>query len=346
MQGQIGKKRAEYRLRSILAGIVILVVTMVLALFSGDTPITPVSLFRAMGNRGLPGAGGILAIVFRIRVPRIVLAAVAGASLGTAGALMQGVLGNPLASPFTLGISSAAGFGASLAIVAGRSILSDEFAIVGNAFVFAMAASMVVYALAAMFKASPLIIVLAGMGMNFLFSSLTTLLHYFSAPEAVYRALFWTSGSLSLSSWPTIAFMGVIFIIFFLLSTGLLYDLSLVIEGESSAAMVGVDVRRTRLSALLFAAIMAASTVSFVGVIGFIGLVAPHLCRMLGMGDPRGLIPLSAITGALLLVLADIAATRLAAPVILPIGAVTSLLGVLFLSLLILFNRKSLWNPD
>jgi iron complex transport system permease protein len=230
-----------------------------------------------------------------------------------------------------MGLSSAAGFGASLAIVAGRSILTNELAIVGNSFSFAMGASITVYALAATFGASPLLIVLAGMGMNFLFSSLTTLLHYFSSPEAVYRALFWTSGSLSAASWDSVVVLSVVLALSLASSWPLLYDLSLVVEGEKEAVVVGVDVRKVRLSGLFISSVLAATTVSFVGVIGFIGLVAPHLCRMLGMEDPRGLVPLSAALGGALLVLADVAATRIAAPIILPIGAVTSLLGVAFL---------------
>jgi iron complex transport system permease protein len=252
---------------------------------------------------------------------------------------MQSVLGNPLASPFTLGVSSAAGFGASLAIVAGHSLLADKLAIIGNAFVFAMGANLIVYILAASLGASPLLIVLAGMGINFLFSSLTTLLHYFSTPEAVYRALFWTSGSLSISSWDSVLTLFIVLSISLIVVWPLLYDLSLVVEGDAWAMVVGVDVYKVRLSGLLIASVLAAVTVSFVGVIGFIGLVAPHLCRLAGMEDPRGLIPLSAITGGTLLILADLAATRLAAPIVLPVGAVTSLLGVAFLAAFALSKR-------
>ncbi len=344
MEGSISRRRSRVRQRMVLFGLAIMIAAMAAALFSGDTPIRPADLIRAATSHGDADSERLLSILLRIRAPRIVLAAVAGASLGMAGALMQGILGNPLASPFTLGLSSAAGFGASLAIVAGKSLFANGFAIIGNAFGFSLGASMVVYALAATFGASPLIIVLAGMGINFLFSSLTTLLQYFSTPEAVYRAIFWTSGSLSIASWDAVAAIAAVLGLSLTVVAPMLYDLSLVVEGEKNASVVGVDVRKVRLSGMLIASILAATTVSFVGVIGFIGLVAPHICRIFGMDDPRGLVPLSAVFGATLLVLADIAATRIAAPVILPIGAVTSLLGVAFLAAFAIARRRRLWS--
>lgn len=344
MEGSLSAGLRRSRRRAVGLGLLALLAAMAVALFSGDTPITPPALLEALRSRGEPGSERLLSIVLRIRAPRLALAAAAGAGLGLAGALLQCILANPLASPFTLGVSSAAGFGASLAIVAGRSFLGGGLGIVGNAFGFALAASLAVYALAATLGASPLLIVLAGMGLNFLFSSLTTLLYYFSSPEAVYRALFWTSGSLSGASWRLAATLGFVLAFSLLAARPLLYDLSLIAEGEREASVVGVDVRKVRLACLALASLLAAAAVSLVGVIGFIGLVAPHLCRMLGQDDPRSLVPLSAAAGGTLLVLADLAATRLAAPVILPIGAVTSLLGVAFLFALVLARKGRLWS--
>lgn len=331
------------RSTAILLSFMVLVITMLAATFSGDTPIGIPGIMKAMANRDLPGAQRILAILWRIRLPRIFLAAMVGASLGFSGAIMQSILGNPLASPFTLGISAAAGFGASLAIVAGWSIVSDTLAIVGNAFAFSMAASLIVLYLSSAMGGSPLIIVLIGMGINYLFSSMTTLLHYFSSPEAVYRALFWTTGSLSSASWNSVVISGVVLILSMLTMQPFLYDLSIAIEGDKHASVVGVDVKQVRLVGLIVSALVSSVAVSLVGVIGFIGLMAPHIARAFGMGDPRGLVPLSAVIGASILVLADIAAMRIIAPVILPIGAVTSILGVAFFFALILSRRKHLW---
>ncbi|PKL24009.1 MAG: iron ABC transporter permease [Spirochaetae bacterium HGW-Spirochaetae-3] len=314
------------------------------AMFAGDTPIKPAAFFSALLRPGDPVAARTAAIMLRIRLPRIALAVVSGAGLGLSGALMQSILGNPLASPYTLGISSAAGFGASLAIVAGRSVLATGPIIAGNAFCFSMAASLAVYAMASTLGASPLIIILAGMGLNFFFSSLTTLLHYFASPEAVYRAVFWTSGSLSSASWDSVATLSALLVLSLLVTAPLLYDLSIIVEGDSNASVVGVDVAKVRLACLLVSALMTSCVISIVGVIGFIGLVAPHISRMLGMDDPRLLVPLSSAIGATLLVLSDVAAMRIAAPIVLPIGAITSIVGVVFLFSLVIVNRKRLWN--
>ena len=346
MEGSLSGGSRRSRWKATGYGLLALIAAVTLALFSGDTPIDPSTLLRALRSPGEAGSARLLSIVLRIRAPRIALAAVAGGSLGLAGALLQSILGNPLASPFTLGVSSAAGFGASLAIVAGRSFLGNGLAIIGNAFGFAMAASLAVYVIAATLGASPLVIILAGMGLNFLFSSLTTLLYYFSSPDAVYRAVFWTAGSLSGASWNLVATLALALALALLTARRLLYDLSLIAEGERAASVVGVDVGKVRLVCLVIASLLAATTVSLVGVIGFIGLVAPHLCRLLGQDDPRALVPLSAAAGATLLVIADIAATRIVAPVILPIGAVTSILGVAFLFTLVITKRSKLWTLD
>lgn len=338
------RNRKVVSLRFAFFGLSLLLLVMSIAFFLGDTKITPAMFLQALVSNNNYDSDQLLAIMLRIRAPRILLAAIAGGCLGMAGALMQSLLGNSLASPFTLGISSASGFGASLAIVAGHSVISGEFAIISNAFLFAMIACLSVYALASLFGSSPILIILAGMGVNFLFSSLTTLLHYFASPEAVYRAIFWTAGSLSNASWRVVSIESGVFCLSFVLLLPLLYDLSLVATGDRNAIVVGVDVRRVRLSGLILASFLAASAVSFVGVIGFIGLVAPHLCRLIGVEDVRGLVPLSAITGGILLVLSDIAATRIAAPIILPIGAITSLLGVVFLLALVILRGRRSWT--
>ena len=346
VKGEVSKNNTSIRNIYIAIGFIILVFTMLFALFSGDTKITPAMFLQALLSGEDHDSANIIIIMLRIRIPRILLAAIAGGSLGISGALMQSILGNSLASPYTLGVSSASGFGASLAIVAGHSFLSGEFAIITNAFLFAIAACLAVYALASIFGSSPLIIILAGMGINFLFSSLTTLIHYFATPEAVYRAIFWTAGSLSNASWNIIGILFLVLTSSLIMIYPILYDLSLVTTGDKNALIVGVDVRKIRLVGLILASLLAASSISFIGVIGFVGLVSPHFCRLVGMEDPRGLIPLSGVTGGILLVLSDIVATRIAAPIILPIGAITSVIGVIFLFGLVVVRGRRIWIQD
>jgi iron complex transport system permease protein len=184
-------------------------------------------------------------------------------------------------------------------------------------------------------------IVLAGLGINFIFSSLNTLLQYFSSPEAVYQVMFWTSGSLSLGTKETI--MTILFVLVFssIAIIPIKHDLGLIGFGKKQALSLGVNVTRVRVQVLIIAAFLASITVSIIGSIGFIGLIAPQISRLLHIENPEQLIPLSVSLGSCLLVLSDIASRTLNPPVILPLGAITSIIGVPFFLILIFLRGKS-----
>lgn len=278
--------------------------------------------------------------VWNLRLPRIIMGIIAGGGLGIAGSVMQGVLRNPLASPYTLGISSGAGFGASLAILLGAGFLHGQYLIVGNAFIFALLCSFSIIALASRAGAKPETMILAGIALMYLFGAATTILQFIGESEAVKEAVFWMVGDLGRATWEKILFMFGVSAVCIPLIFWKAWDLNVIGAGDETAESLGVNVKRTRVFLIMISTLMVSSIVCFTGTIGFIGLVAPHMVRIIIGGDNRFLIPGSALAGALILVTADTVARRIIAPVILPVGVLTAFLGVPLFVYLILRRRK------
>lgn len=278
-----------------------------------------------------------------LRLHRILMGVVAGAGLGVAGAAMQGILKNPLASPFTLGISSAASFGAALAIILGAGFAGGEYLIIGNAFVFTLLATFAVYGLAKYKGITPETMILAGIAIMYFFSAMTSFLQYVGRAEQVQEVVFWMMGSLGRSSWDKVyasALMIIICLPYLILKS---WDINAIGAGDETAKSLGVNVERIRVLSMIFASLITASVICFTGTIGFIGLVAPHMTRMVIGGDHRFLIPGSALMGSVILLAADTLARTVLAPVILPVGIMTSFLGVPFFVYLFMKRRKEFW---
>jgi iron complex transport system permease protein len=309
---------------------------LIMFYFSFTIDITRISFkdFILSLSKESLNANKIKQVIIYLRLPRIIEASIVGASLALSGALMQTVLANNLASPFTLGISSASSFGASLAIIVGTSFFHGRLLIVGNAFLFACLSLVVLYIIIARSGSSKKTIILAGISINYFFSSMNVLLQHFSSAEAVYEASFWTTGSLSKSSYQDILILLIILIISICITALTLNDASNIMNGERDAKSIGINTKLVRIVLLGVSSLSAATAVSMVGIIGFVGLVSPHICRLLGFKNPKQLIPMSMLIGALLLVIADFISRRLISPTILPIGAITSLIGVPFFLLL------------
>jgi iron complex transport system permease protein len=251
-------------------------------------------------------------IVWGLRLDRILMGILSGMGLAIAGAAMQGILKNPLASEFTLGVSSAAGFGAALAIVLGAGFVGGEYLVIGNAFIFTLIASFTVYGLAKYKGITPETLILAGIAIMYLFSAMTSFLSAILAVCLPY---------LIIKSW----------------------DINAMGAGDETAKSLGVNVERTRVISMVLVSLITASIICFTGTIGFVGLVAPHITRMVIGGDHRFLLPGSALVGALLLLGADTLARTILAPVILPVGIMTSFLGVPFFVYLFMKRRKVFW---
>jgi len=281
-------------------------------------------------------------ILWDVRLPYAVMALLVGASLGLAGAEMQTVLNNPLASPFTLGVAAASTFGASLAIVLGFGAfgLGSHIAIPLLAFVFAAGTTLLIQLLARTHGATVDTVVLFGIALLFAFEALGWLLQFIADSDALQQIVFWSMGSLARATWPKIAVVAVVLAACLAASSRQVWALTALRGGEEQARSIGVAVERLRLVVLLRVSLLAATALAFVGTIGFVGLVGPHIARLLLGEDHRLFLPGAALAGALMLSLASIASKSLVPGVVLPIGIVTALVGVPLFVVLILGRRK------
>jgi iron complex transport system permease protein len=331
------KKKRRYFL---LIAIFLLFITAILNLLTGYDGVHIQDITKLFSNEH-----SFSLIIYQIRLPRVFAAILAGALLALSGALMQGTLKNPLASPFTLGISQAAGFGASFAIIilqayTNNNQISSSLNVALCAFLASTFCMLIILLLGKLSSLSPSSMILAGVGLGSLFHALTMFLQYFADDLEVSATLFWTFGELGKANWNTIFIMAAVFIpiyIYFLFSHWKMDAMSF---GDESAKSRGVEVDKFRFLALLAASLLAAIAVSFLGIIGFVGLVAPHLVRMILGNSHFSTLPFSALVGAILLLSADFVAKIVLAPIILPIGIVTAFMGVpIFLYLLLKKGR-------
>nr|WP_106753869.1 iron ABC transporter permease [Pannonibacter carbonis] len=284
-------------------------------------------------------------VIWDIRMPIALMAVTVGACLSLAGAQMQTILANPLASPFTLGISAAASFGAALALVAGVAVfpLALELMVPINAFLMAMLASMFIYAVSTLRGVTVETIVLLGIALVFTFNALLALLQYLASEQALAAVVFWTMGSLTKATWSKVAVTGAVLVVCVPLFARQAWALTALRLGDDKAASFGINVKRLRLETLMLVSLLAAIPVSFVGTIGFIGLVGPHIARMLLGEDQRFFLPGSLLCGALMLSATSVLSKMIIPGAILPIGVITALVGVPFFFSLIFTNRRRAW---
>jgi iron complex transport system permease protein len=281
-------------------------------------------------------------IVWEVRMPYSIMALLVGASLSIAGCEMQTIMNNAMASPFTLGVSAAASFGAALAIIIGVSLpgIGPEWMILANAFLFAFGATMLLQTLSTLKGSGPEGLVLFGIALVFTFNAFTGILQYMASAEALQQFIFWSLGSLTKANWENIRFLTIIILLIIPFSLASAWKLTALRLGEDSAKSFGVNVGKLRFFSLLRVSILTAGSVSFVGTIGFIGLVGPHIAKLLVGEDHRFSLPASILSGALIMSLASILSKAIVAGAIIPVGIVTSLIGVPVFILLI-FNKRS-----
>jgi len=285
-------------------------------------------------------------IIWDLRLPVAMMAVVVGAMLGVAGAEMQTILNNPLADPFTLGLSSAASFGAAVAIVLGWSVIPGIGAlfVTVNAFVFAMAASMGLFLFTKLRGVTPEAMILVGIAMLFTFNALLAFLQYGASELQLAQLIFWQLGSLARATWPKIGICVAVLALVLPYFVSRSWALTALRMGEEKAAALGVNVNALRLIVLVGVSLLSAVAVSFVGTIAFVGLVGPHIARMIVGEDHRGFLPLSALAGALILSGTSIASKAITPGIIYPIGMITSLIGIPFFVSLIMSQRKKHWQ--
>lgn len=266
-------------------------------------------------------------IIWRLRFPRVLMAIVGGVALATAGALMQGCLGNPLVSPLTLGVASGAALGAAFAIILDFSII-PEVAIVANAFLFSLIVVGVIIRLGSMRSVSAESYILVGIAITFIAGAIVSTMTYFATDAQLSQLTHWSFGSLSRPTLTDSVIIG--FLVLSLLPMGLIFawDLNaMALGGDDFAISTGVDPRITRRNILILSALLTSIIISFTGLIGFVGLAAPHMSRLIIGNDYRKLIPCSAVAGALLMLFADTVGRTLFAPVVIPVGIMLSVIG-------------------
>jgi iron complex transport system permease protein len=326
--------------RKLFVFILAVVSTIVVALFAISAGSLNIPLAEVVKTLFGGGETQSQLIIMGIRLPRVTAAIVVGATLASSGAVMQCVLQNPLASEATLGISQGSAFGAALGIIVfgGGVVNSDSAATaiaINNPYIVTLCAfvfgslSTVVIILLAQFKKElgPSGLILAGIALSSMFLSGSTLLQYFADETKISAVVFWTFGNLGSAGWTELLILGVVFIaamVYFLLNR---WNYNAMESGADTAKSLGVNTRAVMLISMGISSLAAAVAVSFVGIISFMGLIAPHIMRRFVGNDYRYLIPCSAVAGSLLLILADTFGRLIIKPVILPVGAITSFLG-------------------
>jgi len=344
--GEIKEQYTQHVRKKLLVGcalLALITVAIVVSLRTGAYPIRLGDIAAALIGRGDEPT---LHVIWKIRIPQVLAALLAGAGLGLSGTAMQNVLRNPLASPFTLGISQGAVFGAVFAIIVlgvgttavtgtTSTFASSPYVIVVCAFAGSLITVVALVLLSSLRNLSPAALILAGVALSAFFGSATMLLQYFATDIQIASAVFWTFGDLKKAQWPELTIIAIALLAptAYFLWKG--WHFNAMTWGDDTARSLGVGVSSLRLTALVLAALAASVTTAFLGIIGFVGLIAPHIVRMVIGQDHRFLFPYSALAGGLLLLVSDLLARTVMAPIILPVGILTSFAGApLFLYLL------------
>ena len=345
---QLQKIKRRNRVTLVSLGIAVAVLA-VGCLFAGSSNMTVAQGLQALMGKGSPAQNRI---IWNIRIPRVLAAIVAGAGLSVAGLIMQSTLNNAMASPSTLGVSNGAVFGANLSIIA----LSGGFLTTGNnalrfdvganpyatsilAFVFAMLSVLLILGLCSVRAFSPNVVVLAGIAIGAVWTAATTVLQFYATDVGLSAAVVWSFGDLGRATYRTDAIMAVTVLAGIVFFMSMSWKYNALLSGEATAKTMGVNVEALRFVSLLLSSVITAVCVSFLGVIGFVGIICPHVTKKLLGQDHRVTLPVSCLMGSLLLVLADTASRSLGSGSALPVGAITSLLGAPFF-LAIIFGRK------
>ena len=281
-------------------------------------------------------------VIIFLRLPRICLAILAGFGLAVAGMMMQAVTRNFLVSPFTLGVSSASAFGASVCIVFGNStIFFNDFYIIGSAFIAAMISMVVVFAVVNRIGVTANSVILVGIALNYFFSALTASLQFFAQENKLAAVVQWTFGTFNRANWDAVIIIGIVLLLCSFCIMKFLLKLNAMANGDDELVRsLGIDPEKLRGIIMFLSVLMTATIVSFTGVIGFVGLIAPHMARFIVGNNHKLLFPMTAAIGAALLLVSDSIGKFILYPVNIPVGIVVSFIGVPIFVNLILNTRK------
>lgn len=327
-----------------------MLLALILAVSLGAAKIDLLDVVRSLS--GQTTSKQIQTIVWNIRLPQALTSMAAGAGLAVAGAAMQSILRNPLGSPFTLGISHAAAFGAALSVMilgggimtsnnVGAVLITNPYLTTASAFIFSILTSCIIIAIARLRGATPEIMVLTGVALGAFFTAGTMFLQFFADDVQLAAMVFWTFGDTARASWSELAIIGAVTVMISLFFMANSWNYNAIDAGDETAKGLGVRVERVRMVGMLLASLLTAVVISFLGIIGFVGLVVPHMIRRVIGSDHRFLLPCSALGGALLLLASDTGARLLLAPHILPVSVLTAFMGApVFLWLIIRGGKR------
>jgi iron complex transport system permease protein len=331
---------------ALVAALALLALACLAALRVGALPLGWGEVWAALVH----GEGDAQArlVVLELRLPRIALALLVGGGLGVAGAALQGLFRNPLADPGLIGVSSGAALGAGFVIVLGATLLPGLSSALGGmalpvaAFLGGLAVCVLIYAISAQHgRAGLAVMLLAGVAINAMAFAGLGLFSYIATDEQLRSLTFWNLGSLAAAAWKPLALVAVLVVPAMLWLLRCATSLNLLLLGEAEAYHLGVDVRRLKREVVVCAALIVGALVSLTGMIGFIGLVAPHIARLLMGPDHRVVLPGSVLVGALLVLVADTVARTVVSPAEMPIGIITALIGAPFFLGLLLRERRA-----
>lgn len=346
-EGLSKKHRTQrFAVASLAAGVVLLAL---LCLFVGSSHMTVGECVSALFGKG---SAAQVRIIQNIRVPRMLAAVVAGAGLSVSGLIMQTCLNNSMASPSTLGVSNAAVFGANLSIIAfaggflstGHNTANytagmNPYAASLTAFLFAALSILLILGLCRLRAFRPGVVVLAGIAIGAVWTAATTILQFYATDVGLSAAVVWTFGDLGRATYRTDLIMAITVLAGIVFFAVLSWKYNGLLSGDAAAKSMGVNVDLLRFLSLLIASVITAVCVSFLGIIGFVGIICPHVIKRLLGQDHRVTIPASALSGSILLLAADTFSRCVGNGSALPVGAITSLLGAPFF-LAIIFSRK------
>jgi iron complex transport system permease protein len=282
-----------------------------------------------------------ITIVWKVRMPRIILAGLTGCGLSVVGATFQGLFKNPLADPHILGVSSGAAVGATIAMLTGIGMDVFGLGVIGIfAFLGALVTVFLVYQIACVGnKLSTVNIILTGTAVSTMLSAIISLLMAFHH-EQIEKVYLWTLGSFSAATWPKVLFLAI----FVVICTGAIFiftkELDIITTGQESAESLGIDTARIKKVLIILASILVAACVSISGIIGFVGLVIPHCIRLINGPKHRQLLPLASIAGASFMIICDTIGRNVAAPTEIPVGVITAAIGTPFFIFLLQRNKR------
>ncbi|HWQ67650.1 MAG TPA: iron ABC transporter permease [Methanospirillum sp.] len=320
----------------IALGIILILLLLIISISVGAVNIPPIDVLNTL--LGFSSSPQRETIIWNIRLPQALTGIVTGIGLAACGVALQSILRNPLGEPYTLGISHAAAFGATFSVMvlgAGAVESAGADAVIINnpaitticAFLFSMLATVGILMISRIRGASPEVMILAGVAISALFTSATMFLQYFASDVQLAAVVFWTFGDLSRADWGELGLITAITILIVGWFFTQVWNFNAIDAGDETARSLGINVRRLRLIGMVAATLLAATTTALLGVIGFIGLIAPHITRRIIGDDNRFLLPGSCIVGAIVLLAADCVARILIPPHVLPVAVLTSFLG-------------------